>query len=122
VDLGAQSSGRRIAVNIDINEVAQSFKPWDLTLTIDGKNYKVRPLSIADRSAIIGLQNKTEEEGYQLIEGLFEGKQKPKVRDWDPSRAAAVLAAIGQYANEMTKKNAQSAAAHVESAMRDVAK
>jgi hypothetical protein len=91
----------------DLNAAAQQFKPWDLSITIDGVNYQTTPFSLQHRQTLRTLENKSEEEGYAFFESLFAGEQKPDVRSWDEDRAGAVLGAILAYKTELSKKNAQ---------------
>jgi hypothetical protein len=41
-------------IELDLNEVMGQFKPWDLSIDIDGIDYKVRPITLADLATLKG--------------------------------------------------------------------
>jgi hypothetical protein len=57
-----------------MDELVNRVLPWDLTFTIDGQQYKVRPPTLADIDALVKFRanvNLSETEAAALFEPLF---------------------------------------------------
>jgi len=89
--------------------------PWELELAIDGKNWAVRPLQVADvdRLGQIGAQSR--EGQNETVRDLFVSPAPP-VEDWSPAIVSHVVAAVLGYQRGRILKNSQAVVTEVATA------
>lgn len=87
-------------------------KPWDVSLTIDGKEYRLRRFTSADMKQLAGVVGKSEAEGRAIILGLFDG-DAPSIEEWDQERHLDLISFITGIYQEMLKKRTAAATAAV---------
>lgn len=85
---------------------AQMLVPWDLTITVQGKDHVTHRPSVADMCALQRLGALSEEEGLKLVAGLFEDPG-PDVAAWAMDEVTFVIAAYLAYFNQRAEKNSR---------------
>lgn len=91
-------------MNVNLDEIYQRVEPWEFTLTIDGKQLRVRRLDNADMVAMGRLGDMKQDEAEKFVAGLFEEADRPDVRGWDTAKAGLVVAAVAGYYEGQVKK------------------
>lgn len=103
-------------MNIDLDQILQTAKPWNLSLTLDGLRLPVRRCTAADVKRIQDAGRYGEEENRAFVTGLF-GDQAANVQ-WDAERVSLVITAVISYYNEtVLRKNVELATRAVAAAM-----
>jgi hypothetical protein len=92
-------------VKIKLNDVAQKINPWDLSIEIDGKEYKTRAFRMIDAEQAKALDKKDPKATFKFLEQFFVG-DKPDLTKLGINELGAILATLVAYANHLTKKNA----------------
>lgn len=92
-------------MKINVDEMIQQLLPWELSLSVGGKEYAVRPLTVADMASMQAMQSRSVEEQMKLVASLFDGEEKPDTMSWQPETLAVVMGQIGQYTKDRAEKN-----------------
>jgi hypothetical protein len=82
---------------IDLSEIYAQVKPWDLVLTLDGQDLRVKRLTAIDVAKIQSLTSESDEAARAALAALFEDGQTIQVKDWDAEKIALVVHAITEY-------------------------
>jgi len=85
---------------IDLDDIIQTVKPWELTIKIDGTWFRVRRLTNADMKRLSDANKYSDSENRHFISCLFEGAPPPHVSEWDAARLSGVMGIIGAYYNQ----------------------
>src|SRR3954468_24916061 len=93
----------------DVDAAAALLVPWKLKLTIDGKKYTTRAPSIAEVTALQGLERMPIQEAADLVGGLIV--DGPKLSERNIGYFQLVAMKLMKYFEEHMRKNSQGAAA-----------
>lgn len=92
-------------------EAVQSILPWDLVMTIRGRDHRVRPLMVADVVALANLEHQRDAgKTLEVVAGFFE-EPKPDVSQWSVQEVMLVINTIAVQHGEHTRKNSVAVAA-----------
>jgi hypothetical protein len=105
-------------MKIDLDQVAatavEKAFPWDLVLTVNGQEHRVKPLAVADVMALADLRS----EPARLTGLLASQFEEPgPVAGWSLELQVAALRAILAYWKQQTEKKTQAIGEAAEAAV-----
>ncbi|MGB7157121.1 MAG: hypothetical protein WBD40_03580 [Tepidisphaeraceae bacterium] len=103
-------------INLDLNAAVAQFQPWDLSVTVDGKSYATKPLTLADRQ-ILATSTASLRAVVPTLLNEPPAAGPADVASWSEEVCAAVVAAVITYRDELSRKNSQAVATLVATAM-----
>lgn len=86
---------------LDINSVL--VPQWDLVIRVDGEDYAVRPLTIAE---VMSGQEAGLSDDVAMLKSMFVG-DVPPVETWSPDLRSQIGVAIGAYLHRYIEKKRQ---------------
>lgn len=101
---------------INVAAAKQGSLKWDLVLTLDGTDYRVRPMTNADVQRLAAFTTiTTESEAVGFLDGLFE-ETKPDIQAMlqDQGKISALILGITLYLEQHLKKKSQLLASAVQ--------
>jgi hypothetical protein len=87
-------------------------QPWELSLTLGGRDYPTRPLTIGDIDGLPAMNSLHLSQQRAAIADLF-AEPKPVLAEAEPARLAAIVSAIIGYQQARAAKNSRAIAAEV---------
>jgi hypothetical protein len=111
-------------MNYDIDNAIEKVtgQPWELTLTVGGKQYSVRPLQVADVDRLGQMSGTTRREQDLVVQDLFApvgglgDGPLPDVSAWTPTQISHVVSAVIGYQRGRVLKNCQAVASELATA------
>lgn len=95
-------------MNIDLDRIFSTVKPWDLSLTIDGVEHRVRRLTAPDVKRLHDVPRHPDDANRQFALSLFDGGPPEGSNNWDSERIGTVLLAVtAYYTQAVLGKNAE---------------
>lgn len=102
-------------MQFNVSENLGALLPWELTLTIDGKDYKTRRPTLGLLGKIKQLAKITDQEATKTLGEMFE-QPLPDFAAWSMETLQVCLAHYMTYLGEHTTKNSPTVAALVKAA------
>jgi hypothetical protein len=81
---------------INLDSILNTGPTWDLSVTIGGKQYKIRPMSAKDIEAVVMAGPVTDAESAKIVKSWFDG-ESPDVSDWRTEMFSALFTTIAAY-------------------------
>lgn len=103
-------------MKFNVDEAVGKFFPWELELTIEGKDYKTRAITTEERFRLGKGKELGEDEAMKLLNGLFCG-EAPKIEAMGADEITGMLSAILHYSEARAVKNSLGVRATVAKAM-----
>ena len=103
-------------VNID-ELMSRIIEPWDLWLTIDGRDYPTRELQVADWMQFAQFNTIAPDQRRAFINSLVEGDARPDLTAMSAEKLMAIGVTISTYFAGRIEKKSRSIAAEVRVAM-----
>jgi hypothetical protein len=90
-------------MNFDIDSI---LLPWDLTITVAGNSYRVRPIRNIDAARLTSAGVAGDMKAIESIQSLFE-EPEPDVVSWEADQLKAVASIITAYFKDRAEKNSR---------------